>query len=102
MSSYATGKYSVGFCRKCGLPYPYLDLVYDGEVPRLPVCRECQDPRHPQKDPKRATERMAVKKQSDEDPAPRENVVQFPLYDVMAGVYYGPFGRFSVGIPNGN
>lgn len=51
MSTYAAGKYSYGFCDRCGLRYDLAMLK--GEFVRgvktgLLTCPECHDPDHPQ------------------------------------------------------
>src|SRR5579885_971476 len=48
---FASGKYSIAFCDRCGMKYPYNSLrpeVVNGIVTNIRVCEECFDPDHPQ------------------------------------------------------
>lgn len=64
MATYAVGKYSVGLCKKCGLPFRYGDLRDDGQWPKLQVCAECYEPRHPQEKPARPFDPIALRRPS--------------------------------------
>ena len=48
-SLYATGKYSLGICDRCGQQYKYLQLRK--EWTGLKVCPECFEPKAPQLEP---------------------------------------------------
>ena len=47
--AFATGKYSVALCDRCGQQYPYLELKQEWNG--LFTCPECFEPKHPQLDP---------------------------------------------------
>ena len=47
--AFATGKYSVAICDRCGQQYPYLELKQEWNG--LFTCPECFEPKHPQLDP---------------------------------------------------
>ncbi len=49
-NTYATGKHSLGECRRCGFIYKLSALRPDGET-KLLVCKECFDIYHPAKRP---------------------------------------------------
>lgn len=51
MGGYASGKYSVAICDRCGQRYKYLELKK--EWTGFKVCPECYEPKHPQLLPKR-------------------------------------------------
>lgn len=102
MSGYATGRYAVGFCKKCGLNFAYGDLVDDGETPGLRVCQECYDPKHPQERPARAYDPIALRKPAPESiPNPTVDI-QYPIYIVEIGEYFGPptFATYYSGPPS--
>ena len=46
--AYATGRYAVGVCARCGFKEKLNSLVFDGYYTNLRVHRECRDYRHPQ------------------------------------------------------
>ncbi len=46
--AYARGSRALAECMRCGRRLPYLQLVEDGQIEGLNVCRECWDPKHPQ------------------------------------------------------
>jgi len=48
---FATGKNAFGECMRSGKKVPYSDLVQDGYIPGLLVCREWYEPPHPQDTP---------------------------------------------------
>lgn len=45
---YASGQHAKGECQKCGLEFPYIDLVDDEYYAHLRVCVSCKDLKHPQ------------------------------------------------------
>lgn len=49
MGGYASGKYSIALCDRCGQRYPY--LVLQKEWTGFKVCPECYEPKHPQLEP---------------------------------------------------
>lgn len=49
--TYATGKYALAICDRCGQQYPYLSVKK--EWTGFKVCTECYEPKHPQLEPKR-------------------------------------------------
>ena len=51
MGGYASGKYSLALCDRCGQRYQY--LVLRKEWTGFKVCPECYEPKHPQLEPKR-------------------------------------------------
>jgi NAD-dependent SIR2 family protein deacetylase len=51
MGGYASGKYSIAICDRCGQQYKYLELKK--EWTGFKVCPECYEPKHPQLLPKR-------------------------------------------------
>ena len=48
-SLYATGRYALGICDRCGQQYRYLELRLEWNG--LKVCPECYEPKAPQLDP---------------------------------------------------
>ena len=59
MGGYASGKYSLALCDRCGQRYQY--LVLRKEWTGFKVCPECYEPKHPQLEPKRTiTEPQAL------------------------------------------
>lgn len=46
--AYASGKYAIGICQRCGFKAPLNELVFDGYYTNLRVHVECRDFRHPQ------------------------------------------------------
>ena len=51
MGGYASGKYAIAICDRCGQQYKYLELKK--EWTGFKVCPECYEPKHPQLLPKR-------------------------------------------------
>ena len=51
MGGYASGKYSLALCDRCGQRYQY--LVLRKEWTGFKVCPECYEPKHPQLEPRR-------------------------------------------------
>jgi len=49
--AFASGKYALAICDRCGFQYPYLDLKK--EWTGFKTCPECYEPKHPQLEPKR-------------------------------------------------
>ena len=49
--AYASGKYSVAICDRCGFRYKYTQLKKEWTGFR--VCSECYEPKHPQLEPPR-------------------------------------------------
>ena len=49
--AYASGKYSLAICDRCGFRYKYTKLRKEWTGFR--VCSECYEPKHPQLDPPR-------------------------------------------------
>ena len=50
-SKFATGKYAIAFCDRCGFRTKLKELrplVIKGKVVGIKVCRECWEPDHPQ------------------------------------------------------
>lgn len=45
---YAKGLDAWGHCQRCGFRFKLAELVADGHIRGLQVCRECWDPQHPQ------------------------------------------------------
>lgn len=48
MSKYASGKYAVGICQRCGIKARLNVLVADGQLPNLLVHPWCRDIKHEQ------------------------------------------------------
>jgi len=49
MSSYASGKYALALCDRCGQQYDYFDLRKEWN--NLKTCPDCFETKHPQLDP---------------------------------------------------
>jgi protein-arginine kinase activator protein McsA len=49
--AYATGKYALGICDRCGFEFKLLQLKK--EWTGFKVCSDCYEPKHPQLEPKR-------------------------------------------------
>lgn len=99
MTTFARGTYAKAFCRRCGLPYNYDELVDDGQIKGQRVCSDCFDPSHPQERPKRPTDPIALRKPSPERAEGPSEVV-FPIYLVDLGVYFGDdLARWTIGQP---
>jgi hypothetical protein len=60
MSKYATGKNALAECQRSGQKMRYRDLVEDGHVPGLLVCRDWWEPKHPQEIPITVTDPVAL------------------------------------------
>lgn len=51
MRKFATGKYAIAFCDRCGFKVPYLELkvqIVNMKPTGLRVCDDCMDEDHPQ------------------------------------------------------
>lgn len=51
--TFASGKYAIAICDRCGLQFKYSHLrrlTSDGRPNGLRVCRDCWEPDHPQED----------------------------------------------------
>lgn len=51
MTRFATGKYALGICDRCGLTFKLNSLraeTYKGVLLKNRVCSDCYDPDHPQ------------------------------------------------------
>ena len=51
--AFASGKYAIATCDRCGLQFKYSHLrplTSDGRPNGLHVCRDCWEPEHPQDD----------------------------------------------------
>jgi hypothetical protein len=92
MAGYATGKHSVGFCRRCGDKVRLNQLRPDGQN-NLLVCAPCFDIKHPAETPVRTDDAIALRR-----PAPDLDVVASrtldddrPLGEILfgAGNYFG-------------
>jgi hypothetical protein len=74
-SGFASGKFAIAICDRCGQMYKLNDLIK--EWTGFKVCSECYEPKHPQLEPKRNIgDAIAVKEPR---PSARENM------DVPAG-----------------
>ena len=49
MAVFASGKYALAICDRCGQQYKFLELKKEWNG--LEVCPECYEPKHPQLDP---------------------------------------------------
>ncbi len=49
--AFASGKYALAICDRCGFQYPYVALRK--EWTGFKTCPECYEPKHPQLEPKR-------------------------------------------------
>lgn len=58
---FATGKFALAICDRCGLQAPYNMLVPDGYNPGLRVHQSCYDTKHPAEAPFRTDEGIALK-----------------------------------------
>lgn len=47
-TGYASGKYAVAHCARCGFRFPYLSIRQEAET-GLRVCRECLDEPQPKR-----------------------------------------------------
>ena len=66
--AYASGRYSVAICDRCGFRYKYTKLRKEWTGFR--VCSECYEPKHPQLDPPRhLVDPQALKNPSPSVPA---------------------------------
>jgi len=50
MAVFASGKYALAICDRCGQQYKFLELKKEWNG--LQVCPECYEPKHPQLEPK--------------------------------------------------
>lgn len=111
MAKYAAGLHARAECDRCGLEYPYLSLRTQWD--NLRVCPECYDPKHPQIEPRTATDRTSLYQPRPGEHA-REDVavktiIGMPmgfststLYDKTDWLILGPnadtnVGTFSIG-----
>lgn len=52
MSIFSAGKFAIACCQRCGMTFNYQDLIEDGNIPMLYVCKEgCRDELDPYKLP---------------------------------------------------
>lgn len=58
---FATGKFALAICDRCGLQAPYNMLVPDGYTPGMRVHQSCFDTKHPAEEPFRTDEGIALK-----------------------------------------
>lgn len=89
-SAFASGKYVYQSCQRCGLPFKYNDLGMDGDVQGLIVCRDCNDPPHPQDfGPRNIIDPIALRYPS---PLPfrADAITTLPYYDAGTGTTFGP------------
>lgn len=86
--AYASGRYALAECQKCGLRVPYLQIVSDGEWRHLRVCSGCFDPRHPQERLKRVSDPIALWRPAPESRWP-------PTAPVLSGEYSGSANSLS-------
>lgn len=61
MGKFATGRYAIAICDRCGQQARYLDLVPDGYTKGLRVHPWCRDTEHPQEKPFRGEEGIALR-----------------------------------------
>jgi len=66
MTGYSSGSLSIAICDRCKFKRRYLDLVPDGNLPGLRVCKEsvnpgCRDPIDPYRLPARKPEAIAIR-----------------------------------------
>ena len=61
MSKFATGKFAIGICARCGMRAKYSDLVEDGQYKNLRVHTACRDIKNPQEKPFNAEDGIALK-----------------------------------------
>lgn len=57
---YAKGRHAIAECQRGGHKMMYRDLVEDGHIEGLLVCRDCWEPRHPQEIPPDMTDPVAL------------------------------------------
>lgn len=62
---YASGKYALGRCARCGDKAAYRDLVSDGQHPGMRVHAWCRDEKHPTEKPFRTDDATGLR-----NPAP--------------------------------
>lgn len=61
MPAFAPGKYAIAICGRCGLKYPYKELIEDGNIKGLYVCNEgCRDDIDPYKLPPRGPDNFVL------------------------------------------
>ena len=53
MAVFASGKYALALCDRCGQQYKFLELKKEWNG--LMTCPECYEPKHPQLEPKNAS-----------------------------------------------
>lgn len=59
---FATGKWALATCGRCGMRGRYSEMVDDGQTPGLRVHPACRDIRHPQEKPVRAEDGVALQR----------------------------------------
>jgi hypothetical protein len=64
MTKYARGKKAWGTCMRGGHRHLLKDLVLDGHIKNLLVCKECYEPEHPQERPVAAYDPQTLRRNS--------------------------------------
>jgi hypothetical protein len=66
-AKYAQGQDAWGLCKRCGLRFLLGDLVFDGFMPSMRVCKECYDGKQQQEFHKPVTDPQALYSPSPDD-----------------------------------
>jgi len=73
---YAQGERAWGECGRCGGRFLLRYLIFDGHMPNMRVCVSCWEPKHPQENPVRVVDAVALWRPSPEQlPSPRVPVL---------------------------
>lgn len=80
MTTFASGRYSIGICGRCGFKTAYKDLREDGNIPGFYVCQDsgCYDKLDPYKKPARTADPVALHH-------PRPDVPLVPIQPLILG-----------------
>lgn len=98
MGSYASGKYALGICDRCGQEFMLNELKK--EWTGFKVCYECYEPKHPQLEPKRhIADPIAVRQPRPEQPGHLEVFVGIPGDSTFGsiGMMPDPVAQYVIG-----